>query len=142
MRILSENNIEIENPDFANGYLVEEEIFVRHHEAIAAVEEVGHFEVIKEYPNGGKDVEYIIDTPSTEAKAAWDEFERIQRFVPYTEAELATNRIAELKKFLSETDYNILKIVEGATTLQACAEVITKRAAWRKEINELEKKLR
>lgn len=142
MRILDENNIEIENPDFAKGYLVEEEIFVRHHESIEAVEEIGHFKVVKEYPNGGKDVEFIVDTPAVEAKEAWDEYETIQRFVPYTEEALTNMRIGELKGFLFDTDYNILKIVEGAATLKECAEVIAKRAAWRKEINELEEKLR
>lgn len=140
MRILDENNMEIENPDFSKGYLKTDSLFVCHHEAIEAVEEVGHFETIKEYPNGGKDVDWIVDTPAVEAQDAWDEYEDIQRFVPFTEKELASRRIGELKQMLSDTDYNILKIVEGATTLTACAEIIKKRAAWRKEINELEDK--
>lgn len=142
MKILNENNVEIENPDLTKGYLVEEEIFVKHHEAIEAAAEVGHYEVVKEYPNGGKDVEFIVETPAIEAKDAWDEYETIQRFVPYTEEALMNMRIGELKGFLFDTDYNILKIIEGATTLQECAGVIAKRAAWRKEINELEEKLR
>lgn len=142
MRILDENNIEIENPDFSKGYVVEENIFVRHHEAIEAKLETGRYEIVKEYPNGGKDVEFVIETPAVEAKEAWDEYETIKRFVPYTAEEIMHLRIGELKGFLLETDYNILKIVEGAATLKECAEVIAKRAGWRKEINELEKKLR
>lgn len=50
-------------------------------------------------------------------------------------------RIEQLKQNLAETDYNILKIIEGETTITKCAEVITKRKAWRKEINELEELL-
>lgn len=138
MRILDENNIEIENPDFTKGYLKEDSLFVRHHEAVEAVEEVGHWVTLREYPNGGKDVDWVVDIPAVEAKEAYDEYEEIHRFIPYTEKELATHRIGELKQFLQETDYNILKIVEGAMTIQDCAEVIAKRASWRKEINELE----
>ena len=55
--------------------------------------------------------------------------------------ELALERIAELKQNLFDTDYNILKVVEGAATVSEMAEVIAKRAMWRKEINELEKEL-
>ena len=140
MRILDENNIEIEKPDFSKGYLKPDSIFVCHHEATEEVEEVGHYEVVKEYPNGGKDVEYIIDTPAVEAREAWDEFEDIQRFVPFKEKEIATRRIAELKQFLCNTDYHVLKVVEGVTTLAEIAETVKQRADWRKEINELEAK--
>ena len=141
MRILDENNMEIKEPELAKGYLVLDSLFVRHHEATEAVEEVGHWETIREYPNGGKDVEWVVDTPAVEAKEAWDEHEEIQRFIPFTESELATRRIEELKQLLTDTDYNILKVVEGAMTLQDCEEVIAKRAAWRREINELESKV-
>lgn len=138
MRILDENNIAIENPDLTKGYLKQDSLFVRHHEAIDGVEEQGHFKTIREYPNGGKDVEWVIDVPAVEAKDAYDEFEEIQRYVLFTETELATQRISELKHFLQKTDYNILKVVEGAMTLQDCSDVIAKRALWRKEINKLE----
>ena len=48
------------------------------------------------------------------------------------------NEIDELKNQLDLTDYNILKVVEGAATLVEVAEVVAKRATWRKRINELE----
>lgn len=140
MRILDENNIEVKEPDLTKGYLKPDSLFVCHHEAIEAVAEQGHYKTVREYPNGGKDVEFVVDTPAVEAKDAWDEYEEIQRFVPYTEVELATRRIEELKQFLCDTDYNILKVVEGATTLVDIAETVKQRAAWRKEINELEAK--
>lgn len=139
MRILDENNIEIESPDLSKGYLKQDSLFICHHKAIEGVAEVGHYETIKEYPNGGRDVEWIVDVQAVEAKDAYDEFEEIQRYIPFTEAQLAVSRISELKRFLQETDYNILKVVEGAMTLGECSEVIAKRALWRKEINELEK---
>lgn len=141
MRIFDEFDNLIESYDETKGYLKNDSLFVCHHEAIEAVEEQGHWETLKEYPNGGKDVDWVIDVPGVEPKEAWDEYEDILRFVPFSKKELAENKILELKQKLFDTDYNILKVVEGAATLTEMAEVITKRAQWRKEINELEKDL-
>lgn len=89
MRILDENNVEITSPDLSLGYLVLDENFVAHHEAVEAAEEQWHYETVKVYPNGGKDVEKVIDVPGVEAKEAWDEYETIQRYIRYTDEELA-----------------------------------------------------
>lgn len=47
-------------------------------------------------------------------------------------------RIAELKRNLSDTDYAVIKIAEGAATQEEYADVIQQREEWRKEINESE----
>lgn len=138
MRIFNTDNIELVEPDMTKGRLVEDKRFVAHHEAIEGVPDQFHYEVIKEYPHGGREVKKVIDVPGVQAVEAWDEYEDILRFVPFTEFELATNRVEELKQKLQDTDFHILKIVEGAKTLADCAEIIAKRASWRKEINELE----
>lgn len=138
MRILDKHGIELHEIDEAKGYLVYERILVKRHEAIAAEKEEGHWETVKEYPNGGKDVAWIVDKEAVEAKEAWDEYEDIERFVEFTASELAARRIVELKSLLASTDYKILKVVEGASTLSEIAATIKQRAAWRKEINELE----
>ena len=52
MRTLNENVTEIQNPNLTLGYLAEDSLFIRRHEAIEGVEEQGHYETIKEYPNG------------------------------------------------------------------------------------------
>lgn len=107
-RILDRNGNELkpENIDLNAGKLVSETITV-HHDAVEGVKEVSHVEVLKEYyeigPDGapvldeaghkvvfGKDVKTVIDVPGVEAKAAWDEQEEIQRYVPYTTEELNT----------------------------------------------------
>lgn len=139
MRIFDKNGVEITAPDTAKGYLAPDRLLLRSHAAIEAVAEQGHFETVREYPNGGKDVAWVVDVPGVEAKEAWDEYEDILRFVPYTAIEMAQQRIAELKENLQNTDYMILKVVEGAATLAEIAETVKKRAAWRKEINELER---
>ena len=141
MRILDESGNELQSFMQEKGYLKQEKIFVKHHEATEALEEQGHYEVIKEYENGGKDVEWIVDKAAVEAKEAYDEYEEILRFIPYSEKELATFAINELKQKLYDTDYNILKIVEGAATITECAEIIKQRKEWRKKINELESTL-
>lgn len=105
------NELKLEDIDLNAGKLVDETITV-HHDAVEGVEEVSHVEVLKEYyetgPDGtpvldedgnkivfGKDVKTIIDVPGVEAKDAWDEQEKIQRYIPYTAEEL--DKIAKEK---------------------------------------------
>lgn len=141
MRVFDKLGNLLESYDITQGRLVNDRILVSQHAAVEKVKERGHYEVEREYPNGGKDFRWIVDVPAVEAKEAWDEYEDILRFIPFTEKELATNRITDLKRMLADSDYNILKIVEGAATLSEMATIIAQRALWRKEINELEKDL-
>lgn len=48
-----------------------------------------------------------------------------------------TTKIAELKSKLANTDYAIIKIAEGAATIEDYADLIAQRQAWREEINQL-----
>lgn len=88
MRILDMNGIELDSPDLARGYLTEEEILIAHHDAVEAVQEQWHYEITAVYHNGGKDVAKVVDVPGVEAKDAWDEYETVQRYIPYTDEEL------------------------------------------------------
>ena len=129
MRILDENNIELieEEVNLELGYLRPESIISIHHEAIEETKEIGHYEVIAEYPNGGKDVVWIIDVPGTEAKKAWDEYEDIQRYVLYTEEELAA-RDAEKKAKEEEAMLNaqLRQLAANAVTWDELAEALKK----------------
>lgn len=129
MRILDENNIELteEEVNLELGYLRPESIISIHHEAIEGTKEIGHYEVIAEYPNGGKDVAWIIDVPGTEAKEAWDEYEDIQRYVLYTEEELAA-RDAEKKAKEEEAMLNaqLRQLAANAVTWDELAEALKK----------------
>ena len=95
MRILDSNGIEIENLDETLGYTTEETIIIAHHDAVDFIEEKWHYEVVKQYSNGGADVKKVIDVPGVEAKDAYDETETILRWHPYTEEELAERTAAE-----------------------------------------------
>ena len=113
MRILNEQDEEltIEQCDLETGYLLEETI-IRHD--AAPIDDVTKF--------------------------AWadEDYETIQRYVAVPEKQRTTERIAQLKGFLRETDYAVIKIAEGAAAPEEYADVIAKRQAWRDEINELE----
>lgn len=111
-----------------------------HHDAVQAVAEVSHFEVVKVYENGGKDVKKVIDVPAVEGKPAWDEVVKEQVFVPYTQKELDLLRIEELKALLKESDYKAIKYAEGLFTDVEYAPIKAMRQSYRAEINALEAK--
>lgn len=87
LEIYNENMELIENPDLILGYL-KDDVRVVHHDAVEAIEEVWHYETIAEYPNGGKDIQKVVDVEGVEAKEAWDEEIQIQIYIPYTQEEL------------------------------------------------------
>lgn len=93
MKIIDINGNPIENPDLSLGWL-EDTTRTIHHDAVAGVEEVSHYETLAEYPNGGKDVEKVVDVPGVEAKDAWDEKEQVQVYHLYTAEELAAQEQA------------------------------------------------
>lgn len=124
--------------DLKKGYLQADKLFVKHHKAVEAVEEKGHHETDKEYPNGGRDVKWVVDVPGVDAKEAYDEYEDIQVYIPYSEKELADFEIAELKAKLTATDYQAIKYAEGLIPETDYAPIKEQRQAWRDRINELE----
>ncbi len=93
MKIIDSNGNPIEAPDLTKGYLKQETQTI-HHDAVAGVEEVSHYETIAEYPNGGKDVRKVVDVPGVAAKEAYDEEVEVQRYVLYTSEELAAQEKA------------------------------------------------
>lgn len=96
MKIIDSTGNPIEAPDLTKGYLKHETQTV-HHDAVAGVEEVSHYETLAEYPNGGKDVQKIVDVPGVAAKKAYDEEVEVQRYVLYTAEELAAQEKARKK---------------------------------------------
>lgn len=113
MRILDINNNELQNPDYSVGYTKQEKIFVKHHKAIEAVEEVGHYEVTAEYANGGKDVAWVVDVEGVEAQDAWDEYEDILRYIRIPDEELARqeeqkNKPTQLDRIEAQITYTAM----------------------------------
>ena len=96
MKILDETGAVVENPDLTLGYLVDDTEPVEH-PAVEGVEEVSHYETVAEYPNGGKDVQRVVDVPGVPAQAAWTEQMPVQRYIRYTAEELAAQEEARKK---------------------------------------------
>ena len=111
MKIIDETGAVMENPDLTLGYLVGDTEPLEH-PAIEGVEEVSHYETVAEYPNGGKDVRKVIDTPGVAAKAAWTEQVPIQKYIRYTAEELAAQEEARKKQEANE------KLPETVAALQ------------------------
>lgn len=141
MRIFNETKsyeISERTIDFAKGYLVPDRIFIAHHEAQIEQEETGHYEVIEEYPNGGKDVKWVVDAPYVAPKKEYDEYEDILVYVPYTEKQLTEQEINSLKRNLADTDYQAIKYAEGVMTESEYAPIKSQREDWRYRINYLQ----
>lgn len=110
MRILDENGIELneEGLDLSRGYLVQETIQTTYHEAVEAVEGVWHYEEVRKYDNGGRDLRRVWDVPPVAAREAYWETEDIQRYIPYTEEELEQRRQAEAEAKANELSWDTL----------------------------------
>lgn len=115
MKVYNELKTEVlETYDLEKGYLKADTLFVKTHDAIAAVASVSAeenaqkrreagaivkeyggklYEVVKMFANGGEEVEEILPTEGIEEKPAWNEYEDIQVYIPYTTEELEARRI-------------------------------------------------
>lgn len=79
---------ELISPNLELGTLSNDKILIKHHNAVAEVQEQSHTIVVAEYPNGGKDIKTVIDTPYSPQKEAYDEYEDIQVYTPYSPSEI------------------------------------------------------
>ena len=116
MRVFNENKTqELKEYNLNKGHLELDKLFIRHHKAVEEIKEQWHYETIAEYPNGGKDVEKIIDVPYQAPQEAFDEYEDIYVYIPYTDE--------ELEKLNKPSELEILKR-EQEVTAQAVQDLI------------------
>lgn len=88
MEIYNANMELIQNPDLSKGRLEKQTKTIKH-PAVEAVEEVWHYEVIKEYPNGGKDVQRVVDVAGVVGVPERTEEVEYWLYREYTAEELA-----------------------------------------------------
>lgn len=102
MRIFNQDKTqEIANPDLTLGYLANDRLFIVHHEATPEIKMQGHVEPFtNEF--GLPDENFVIDVEYSPARDAWDEYENIQVYIPYTEEELNAKRIKDYEKFVED----------------------------------------
>lgn len=149
MKVYNEDKTEIlENYNLELGYL-KKDFLIKHIEAVEPVEEKGHYEVLKEYPNGGKEVKWVIDVPGVLGVEAKDIEEEIKVYVPFSQEKIECIKqkkiILENKAFLKETDYVAIKIAEKkilgedvSTLLCEYKDILEKRDKARNIINNSE----
>lgn len=135
----------ITNPDLTKGYL-DDDVLVINHQAIPGIEEVGHYEVIAEYPDtNGKEIAWVVDVPAVKGQEAYTEEIPIKVYVPYTEKELKyiemNNLLEYYKSCLELTNSLVLEYVEGLITEDVFNAIKEERKTYRKKISELEEKL-
>lgn len=141
MRVFNEEKtMELKVWDTEFGYLKPDKLVIAHYEAVEAVPERGHYEE-EVHPNGGKSKWWVVDTSAVAARDAYDEYEDICVYVPYTEKELAEREIRSLKKKLAETDYRAIKYAEGVLSEDEYAPDKAQRQTWRERIGVLEAQL-
>ena len=112
MKIIDETGAVMENPDLTLGYLITSTEEVTH-PAVEGVEEQWHWETVTEYPNGGKDVQKIVDRPGVQAQKEWVEQVPIQKYIRYTAEDLAAQEEARKKQEAKD------KLPETVAALQA-----------------------
>ena len=139
MRIFNESkDTEIQNPDLSKGLLIPSTL-TTHIPYSAPIAEVGHQEIIREYPNGGRDAKWVVDIKGKPEVLEHDEVENILVYREFTEKEKAEREILSLKAYLSETDWVVVKCMEmGLIPSSAYPEISEKRAEARERINTLE----
>lgn len=106
---------------------------------VDGVKEQGHYEIVKEYQNGGKDVEWVVDVKGIDPVEEHIEYEDIQVYVPYSQKTLTEIEIGKLKSELSNMDYKTSKYVDGDYTDAEWQQIIAERKNIRERIRELEK---
>lgn len=100
MRVFNqEKTQELTTYDLSKGRLVDDTITTTI-QAVAGQEEIGHYEVVATYPNGGKDVVWVVDQPYIEAQAEREEVEEIQVYVPFTAEEQAKYNIEKYESLV------------------------------------------
>lgn len=145
MKVYNETKTqELKEYDLTKGYLKEDKIIVKTHQAQKEVKEISHEEIVAEYPNGGKDVKIIIDTPYQPAKDVWNEYEDIQVYMLFSEEEQKQleseqlkskneRKLQELKQRLSQLSEDLIQSTAG----EIIADIDSRKAEFVKLHNEL-----
>lgn len=133
MKIIDETGAVVENPDLTLGYLTDDTEEVTH-PAVEGVEEQWHWETVTEYPNGGKDVQRVMDVPGVPAQEEWVEKVPIQKYIRYTAEELAAQEEARKK---AEALEKLPETVAALQAAQADADEMNVDQAYRLTLLEL-----
>lgn len=143
MRVFDKDKmVELKIYDLEKGYLKEDQL-ITHIPHSPEIKEQGHYAVLHKSAHG-QSLEWVVDTQYKAEVKEHDVVENILVYVPYTEVELGKmaneKQIADLKAYLAETDYMVIKCMERGESMQVSyPAVYAKRAEARERINGLER---
>lgn len=139
MKIYNQEKTQIlENPDLSAGRLQKDKILVGAHAAVAAksaaecaaelqaqgatIEQINGklYEIVQVFPNGGRSVREIKGTPAQEA---WNEYEDIQVYIPYTAEELQAQTLSKIR----------------ARRAAECFPIVNRGVLWYKKLTEAQR---
>lgn len=158
MKVYNQEKTKIlEEYDLNKGYL-KEDTLITHYPEVRAVEEKGHYKTIREYPNGGKDVKWVVDVKGVEYQPERHEEEVVLIYYPFTEAQLQKmaleDEYEEKMEYMRETDYVASKLSEAIAEYIANGdstnvivlranykEVLEKRQQYRDRLDEIKELL-
>lgn len=130
MRIFDEKKKkELKDVDLEKGKLIPDKLLVKHVEYKKAIPEQFHYETIKEYENGGKDVKKVIDYKGSPEVLEHDEFEDILVYIPFTDEEKERRELVNLLNWFDEYDLQVKQY-------ERCQRL---NIQFDKDINELDK---
>lgn len=97
MKVYNQDKTQIlETYDLNLGKLVNDIITINQPE-IAEIKEQGHYVTLAEYPNGGKDVEWVVDIEGVAYQPAKTYEENILVYIPFTQNELLNLKANKLR---------------------------------------------
>ena len=116
------NALDAEALDYAKGYLAVRKR-IHHHPAVEAAAETGHMETLEEYPaTGGRDVRWVVDTPGTDAREAWDE-EETAAIAAERAKPSAEERLNKAEALAAQQDELLLQLMYDMTILELGGDV-------------------
>lgn len=129
MKIFDEQMIELSEPDLSLGRLEERSKPIMYH-YVVDVEEVTHDEVLREYPNGGKDVIFVVDV---EEEGHWEARDEDGNIVESTDVipDDAPHEldISSVHRWLVYIPYTAEELAEIEAAKQAEAEALAEAEA-------------
>ena len=133
MEVYNQNKTEILTEyDLTKGYLTTDYIDEIIPE-VQAVQEQGHYVTIAEYPNGGKDVEWVVDVAGAEHQPERIEKVPITVYVPFTEEQLKQQQINTKINRLTELTKDFAQVQAGLII----TDIEERKAEFRTLLNEV-----
>lgn len=89
MRTVTTDGTEVQSPDLELGFVEQGKLLVQHHDETPYVPAQYTEELVAEYDNGGKLYKTVETSPEIPYQPAWDEYEDVYFYYPYSEEQLA-----------------------------------------------------